>query len=149
MEPNKIFKSVKQILSASNFVRFFAISAILFGTALAFAPATHAGLAEMSSGLKTAAGDLGKTEQTAPQIVGNLINSVLTLVGVLLLVYLIWAGFLWMTAGGDEGKVKQATTMIRNAIIGIFIIGLSFVISNEILNALLAGLGGGGTSSIP
>jgi len=141
MEPNKIIKSVKQITSASNLVRFFAISAILLGTMLAFAPATNAGLAEMKEGLGTAAGDL-QTEQSAPQIVGNLINAVLTLVGVLLLVYLIWAGFLWMTAGGDEGKVKQATSMIRNSIIGILIIGLSFVIANQVLDALLAGLSG-------
>ncbi len=48
-----------------------------------------------------------------------------------------------MTAGGDEGKVKQATTMIRNSIIGLLIIVMSFVIANQVLDALLAGLGGG------
>jgi hypothetical protein len=146
MELKKILNRGKVILSAQKPARIFAVMAILLSANLAFTPATNAGLSEMRSGLGTAAGEL-QTEQTAPEIVGNLINAVLTLIGVLLLIYLIWAGFLWMTAGGDEGKVKQATSMIRNSIIGILIITMSFVIANQVLDALLAGFGGGTTGS--
>lgn len=115
------------------------------GFALLAAPA-NAGIDEMRAGLGTAAGEL-KTDQSVPQIVGNILNAALSLIGVLLLVYLIYAGFLWMTAGGDEGKVKQATSMIRNSIIGILIITLSFVLANEVLNALLQGFGAGQTGT--
>lgn len=56
--------------------------------------------------------------------------------GVLLLVYLIFAGFLWMTSSGDEG-VKKAKSMIQNAIIGLIIIVSAFAISNFVLGSLV------------
>ena len=116
------------------------------GFALLASP-VQAGLDEMRSGLKTAAGDL-QTDQGVPEIVGNIINAALSLIGVLLLVYLIYAGFLWMTAGGDTEKVKKATAMIRNSIVGILIITLSFVLANAVLDALMQGLGAGGTTPL-
>ncbi len=42
-----------------------------------------------------------------------------------------------MTAGGDEGKVKTATAMIKNAIIGLLIIVAAFAISNFVLGSLI------------
>ncbi len=75
-------------------------------------------------------------------IISTLISASLGFLGVLLLVYLIVAGFLWMTAGGDEGKVKKARDMIKNAVIGIVIIASAFAIANSVLNALSGVTGG-------
>jgi len=72
-----------------------------------------------------------------PEVIGRIINVVLGFIGILLLGYILYAGFLWMTAGGDEGKVKTATTMIRNAIIGLLIIVAAFAISNFVLGSLI------------
>lgn len=76
-------------------------------------------------------------EASLPEVVGRIINVLLGFIGILLLVYILYAGFLWMTAGGDEGKVKTATTMIRNAIIGLLIIVAAFAISNFVLGSLI------------
>jgi len=81
------------------------------------------------------------TDQKLETIVGNIINVALGFLGVLLLAYLLYAGFLWMTAGGSEEGVTKAKTMIRNAIIGLIIIVAAFAISNFVLTSLVEATG--------
>lgn len=71
------------------------------------------------------------------QIIGNVINIALGFLGIVLLAYLLYAGFLWMTAGGSSEKVDQAKGMIKNAIIGLVIIVAAFAISNFVLTSLV------------
>lgn len=73
---------------------------------------------------------------TLPEIVGRIINVALGFLGILLLAYLLYAGFLWMTAGGDEKKVTEAKQTIQRAIIGLIIIAAAFAISNFVLTSL-------------
>lgn len=77
------------------------------------------------------------------QIIGNVINIVLGFLGVLLLLYILYAGFLWMTAGGNEDNIEKAKGYIKNAIIGLVIIILAFAISNFVLSKLLTATGQG------
>ena len=78
-----------------------------------------------------------RTVMTLPEIIGNIVNIVLSFLGVLLLVYLIYAGFLWMTSGGDSKKADSAKSYIQNAIIGLIIILASFAISNFVISNLV------------
>lgn len=80
----------------------------------------------------------GMQVQSLPTIIGNIVNIVLSFLGVLLLVYLIYAGFLWMTSGGDSKKADSAKSYIQNAIIGLIIILASFAISNFVISNLAA-----------
>ncbi|MBD3250869.1 hypothetical protein GF380_00095 [Candidatus Uhrbacteria bacterium] len=75
--------------------------------------------------------------QDLPTIIGRIINVVLGFLGILLLVLILYAGFLWMTAGGDSGKVEKAQTMLRNAIIGLIIVVAAFAISNFVLGSII------------
>lgn len=72
--------------------------------------------------------------------------------GVIAVALLIYGGFIWMTSGGDPGKVEKAKQIIYNTIIGLIIIFSAFAISSFIM-AWLTGMGGagtgGGTSTIP
>lgn len=70
-------------------------------------------------------------------IIGQLINVALGFLGIVLLAYLLFAGFLWMTAGGETEKVDKAKSMIRNAIIGLIIIVAAFAISTFVLSSLV------------
>ncbi|MBD3281830.1 hypothetical protein GF391_03730 [Candidatus Uhrbacteria bacterium] len=76
-------------------------------------------------------------------IIGRIINIALGFVGVLLLIILLYSGYEYMTAGGDAEKVQNATKRIRNAIIGLIIIFLSFAIVNFIMGIFSPGGGGG------
>jgi hypothetical protein len=82
-------------------------------------------------------GSTGIGQTDLPQLIGGIINAVLGFMGIILLGYLLYAGFLWMTSGGEDKKVDQAKTMIRNAIVGLVIIVASVAISNFVLNSLV------------
>ncbi|MEK7656106.1 MAG: hypothetical protein AAB386_05520 [Patescibacteria group bacterium] len=92
------------------------------------------------------AGDVGKNAGVGEQkdltyIIGQIINVALGFLGVVLLVYLLYGGFLWMTSGGSEDGVKKAQTMIKNAVIGLVIIVAAFAISNFVLGSLVNATG--------
>ena len=79
-------------------------------------------------------------------MIGKLIGTALSYIGVLLLCYLLYAGFLWMTAGGDSKKVDQAKLMIKNAIIGMIIIGIAYTASSFIMTTIGSAIDG---SNVP
>ena len=69
-------------------------------------------------------------------MIGNIIRTILTLLGVVVLVLVVYAGFLWMTAGGDPEKEKTAKTMLTNAIIGLALILAAYAISDFVVSKL-------------
>ncbi len=88
-------------------------------------------------GLNTTAGAAGyKTGPSAPTIdiiIGDIIFYVLSFVGVIFLILTIYAGFTWMTAGGNEEKIKKAKKLLTNSIIGLIIALGAAAITNYIL----------------
>ncbi len=85
--------------------------------------------------VKGASGVQGSSD--LPTIIGGIINVVLGFLGIILLAYILFAGFLWMTAGGDKEKVTKAKEMIKNAIIGLIIVIAAFAISNFVLSSII------------
>lgn len=76
-------------------------------------------------------------------LIGKLIQAALTLVGTAALAYLVYGGFLYITAAGDEKQISKAKTILTYAIIGIVVIGLSFAIVQFVIGAFQGGAGGG------
>lgn len=52
---------------------------------------------------------------------GWVINIVLSLLGVIFTCLVVYGGFRWLTARGNESQVDEAKGIIRHAIIGLFI----------------------------
>jgi lysylphosphatidylglycerol synthetase-like protein (DUF2156 family) len=61
------------------------------------------------------------SETTASGIVGSIIKIGLSLLGVIFVVLIIYAGYNWMTASGDETKIEKAKETLWRAIIGLII----------------------------
>lgn len=78
-------------------------------------------------------------------LVGRALNVIFGFVGVLLVGYVLYGGFLWMTAAGSK-EVGEAREVIVRAIIGLGIIVCSFAISNFVVTQLGQITGGGGGS---
>ncbi len=72
-------------------------------------------------------------------IVANLINVVLSILGIILLVIIVYAGALWMTAGGNSDQVGKAKSWLINAVIGLIITLAAYAISNFVIGALAQG----------
>ena len=85
----------------------------------------------------TASGLPNQTSITDILIV--IINILLAIAGLVAVIFLIVGGFRYITAGGNEEASDSAKKTIVNAIIGIVIIILSFVIVRVISNALTGG----------
>ena len=68
-------------------------------------------------------------------VIRTVIVAILSLLAVIFLVLLIYAGFKWMTAAGDSDDVKKAKATLKTAIIGLVIIfasyGLTYFIFNQ------------------
>lgn len=82
-------------------------------------------------------------------IVGKAINIVLSLVGIILLGYIMYAGFLWMSSGGETDRAEEAMKMIRHAVIGLLIVVLSFAITSNIISSLVAISNGSAPATTP
>lgn len=58
----------------------------------------------------------------------TIINWVIYAAGAIAIVYLIYGGILYITAGGDAEKASKGKTALINAIIGIIVVFLSLAI---------------------
>jgi len=66
---------------------------------------------------------LPTTDQTTlAKILGVVVSAFLGLLGVIFIVLTIYAGYNWMTAQGEEEKVKKAKDTLRQSIIGLVIV---------------------------
>ena len=92
---------------------------------------------------ETGAGFAESTGSDLPIIVGRIISGALTLVGIIFVVLLIYAGFLWMTAAGNEEKVTKAKKLLTQAVIGLGITLAAYAITTFVVNALLTATTGG------
>ncbi len=111
-------------------------------------PASWAQLSSSAESVQNVGAAVGMDEgaMDLPTLIGRIINIVLGVVGIILLGYLLFAGYIWMTAGGDPKKVDEAKGMIKNAVIGLVIIVASFAIATFIINMLIGATGEGGIS---
>ena len=67
-------------------------------------------------------------------LIRRIINIVLTVVGGIAVLFLIVGGFWYLTSGGNEEQAEKGKKTIMNALIGIVVIILSYVIVNVIAN---------------
>lgn len=113
------------------------MASTLFAAQVLAAPAAKPSLSEVS-GLSATAGaaGIGATNTDLPTIVGRLIGAALSLMGIVFVVLLIYAGFLWMTAQGNDEKVKQAKKILSGAIIGIVLTFTSYAITTFVIDSL-------------
>lgn len=128
-----------------------AVSAfVLFGhPPVAFAQT--GGTGGLTSGLDAVGATVNLPSSDPRVIAVRVINVALGLLAILMVTIIVYAGFLYMTAGGDAEKVRKAIAYIRNAIIGLIIILLSWAIARYVITRLMeaAGGGGGGTTTGP
>ncbi len=59
-------------------------------------------------------------------VVSNAIQFIFPIAGILLLAYLVWGGFDYLTSMGDAKKAEAARGKLTNAIIGFVIIFLAY-----------------------
>jgi cysteine-rich repeat protein len=109
-----------------------ALLALSLGVGVLFAHPTLAG--DFEDFARTAG---FSTQDDIIVIIARLIRTAITMVGVVAVVFIIFGGFMWMTAGGNPDRLKKAKSILTNAIIGLLIVFSSFAIVQFVLNSLV------------
>jgi len=92
-----------------------------------------------NSGLKSTAGGAGygtSGSETVDSKISLIIKSVLSFLGVIFLILMIYGGFLWMTAAGNEQQIEKAETLLASAVIGLIVVISAYAISYFVINGL-------------
>ncbi len=106
----------------------------------AFAQGTGA---DLGLGYATA---IGLASGDVRTVASRIISYFLGLLGIVTVLIMLYAGFLWMTSGGSEEKVQTAKKWMVNGVIGLMIVMSAFAITQFIFRAI-TGENGGGSSA--
>lgn len=127
---------IKKIFVAVNIFCLFLI--ISFAAANAAPPETNP--QELNS--KTLLQEAGKTAEyktdsvSLSGFVGDIVGVFFSLLGIIFVVLMIYAGYNWMTASGDQAKLDKAKDTIWRAIIGLIITVGAYAIWNMVAGLL-------------
>lgn len=77
-------------------------------------------------------------EYTFSNILGVIVNVFLGFLGIIFVGLIIYAGYLWMNARGNEEDVKKAKDTMRMAIIGLIIVVSAWAIWSVVWSALFS-----------
>lgn len=75
--------------------------------------------------------------------VARIITVSLGLLGIVAVSLIVYAGFLWMTAGGNEEQVNTARSILTTSVIGLAIILSAYSITQFVVRSLSQATAGG------
>ena len=79
----------------------------------------------------------GKQEFSSPgSILSNFLPFFFSIVGLIILIYIIFASFKLLTSGGNKEELGKAQLMLSHAAIGVLILIFSFVLVQYLFEAI-------------
>lgn len=146
-QKSNLIKSTAGIFIALQIIGVAAILSCSFPTealaaneipeSLRFTPQISIPNSNFISGAGAAVGaynqETGKMDSTLlAQYIGAIYNYGMAIAGILATIVLMGAGVIWLTSGGDSGKITQAKDLISGSVAGLLILVVSWVILNTI-----------------
>ena len=125
---------------------FKKIVALIFVLSLFFVDITPA-LAQPDLGMENFAADLGlnaANDSDPRDMIVTVVRYFMTFLGIIAVVVILYGGFMWMTAAGNDDKVAKAKTMIIGGAIGLIIVLASFAIVTFVVDMTGNALSGDG-----
>lgn len=83
----------------------------------------------------------GFTETDLPTIIANIISVLLSITGMILLALIVYGGFIWFKARGNEKEVERAKNIMTDAIVGLVIIMIAYALSKFVVCSVLKATG--------
>jgi len=118
--------------------KLFALIAIIF----LLLPTSVDAVSNFGNALKdaeTVAGTAGvKNDATTPEAYASgILSGALATLGIVFLILMVYGGFLWMTAKGDETQATKAKDTITMAVIGLMITIASYAATQFIIKYIV------------
>ena len=129
------FNKYKRVLSFLTIVFFIFVNlSFVFNTAGAVS--NLGGLDETAVGTGHTSISFFNAERL-PETIGKIIGIALSFIGVIFLGLLIYGGYTWMVARGNEQAVEKAKSIIINAIIGLGIVVMAYAVTVVVSNIFI------------
>ena len=111
----------------------------LFALWLAKAPKVKNAILKNLAKTGERAGIKGSTKPTFDRVLQNsleIVQWLLSFVGIIFFLLIIYAGFLWMTARENSTQVEKAKKLLKHSLIGLLIVLSSYSLSYFIVSLL-------------
>ncbi|MBI4433438.1 hypothetical protein HY632_01575 [Candidatus Uhrbacteria bacterium] len=120
------------------------VAILAMGIAMA-TPMVFASGPNIMDRLTTTGGEAGYNTQNAEtslsRIVGRIVNAATSVVGVVFVAQMVYAGYLWMTAAGEKDQFEKAQKIIRRSVVGLAILLSAWAITYAVLTRLYQATG--------
>jgi hypothetical protein len=120
----------KKSILASLFLLLFVVPALFISLPTTQVLADQV-LVEGQTGLEEVGSVFGgeRAKQDPRSLIANIISIVLGFLAVIFLGLTVFAGFQYMTAGGNTEKTSKALALLKNAIIGLVIVFMAWALT--------------------
>lgn len=122
------------------FKKIFVVLAMMGVMIPSFAFAAY-GLEDASQGTGLIkAGQPINAQEEIPDLIGTIVGVVLSLLGVVFFLLILYAGIMWMTAFGVADKAEKSKEILIQASVGLIIVLAAYAISSFVFSRLGAGV---------
>ncbi len=87
------------------------------------------------------AAGFGDVKRDPRESIAIMINGLLGLMGIIFTILIIYAGWQWMTAGGNEEQVAKAKKTLNNATIGLLLVIVAYALTVWIFKIINQAIG--------
>lgn len=132
-------KLIKNVVTLSFLASFVLVPNLVFGANLKDAFGTDkssTGLTPLDTVADKSGYDVYTTNPGIDPIIATIIQTALSLIGVIFLLLIIYGGYNWMTAAGDNSKVETAKNTITRAVMGLVVVLAAYAISYFVIQSL-------------
>ena len=128
----------KNILIISSLIVLTNLFGLMFTPALAQTGDIDIEIKDQLDPIKDVSNPKGDvTPTTLAEIIARIIKVALSLLGIIFLVLIIYAGFMWMTSAGNEERISKAKKIMAAAIIGLAIVMAAYAITIFVIDNLM------------
>lgn len=82
--------------------------------------------------------EVGLTASDPREVAAKIINVALGFLGIVAVVIVLYGGFMWMTAAGNEERITKAKQILTAGIIGLVIIVMAWAIASYVIKTLMS-----------
>lgn len=122
--------------------------AMIFALALTALTPFATSAATLNLGLTDYAAETGLGNTDPRDMAINILNVLMTFLGLIAVIVILLGGFKWMTAGGNEDKVGEAKKLLAAGVVGLIIILASYGIATFVINQMIGVTNQGGGNAI-
>ena len=125
----------------TSLLTIFLLPALAWATTQTLSPDAQAELDKQDQAF---IGEVGLgADLSLGQIISRIIKIFLSFLGVVFIILIIYAGYLWLVSAGNAEKISKAKTIMFSALIGVTIVLMAYAITFFVIDKILEAARGG------